>query len=129
VNTTITRLSGSWDSAAVLEAWTARSWRDGLLVSRLSALDRVFVHTRNTTYELVVVSPAAAEVMVRGGTFFPEFTRVRVAGSSLGGSFLKLHGIYVGFRLELALGQKSVVTSTVQRIAHASGRPDAQRPN
>jgi hypothetical protein len=126
--TTMTaRPAASVEGSALLDAWTAYCWRDGLLVSRLSALDRLIVHTRNSAYEIVVVAPEAAEVMVRGGTFFREFTRVRVAGSSLGGSFLKLHGIYVGFRLELALEQKSVVTSTVLRIAHATGPAKADR--
>jgi hypothetical protein len=59
--------------------------------------------------------------MVRGGAFFPDFTRVRVAGSSLGGSFLKLHGIYIGFRMELADGARMVVTSPVETVTCGDG--------
>jgi len=58
---------------------------------------------------------------VRGGAFFPEFTRVRVAGSSLGGSFLKLHGVYLGFRMELADGGRMIVTSPVEMLQHGDG--------
>jgi hypothetical protein len=53
---------------------------------------------------------------VRGGKFFPEFTDAHVAGSSLGGSFLKLRGIYVGFCLELHRGTHTIVTSPVRSI-------------
>jgi hypothetical protein len=75
------------------------------------------VRTLNSTYELVVVTPGNAEVAVRGGAFFPSFARVHVAGSSLGGSFLKLHSIHVGFRMELVSAAQSIVTSPVQDIS------------
>lgn len=108
-------------SGALLDTWTARGWTDGLLISQLSSFDHLTIRTRHSTYEMVVVSPEGAEVMVRGGAFFPEFTRVRVAGSSLGGSFLKLHGIYLGFRMELAEGARMIVTSPVEMVKHGDG--------
>jgi hypothetical protein len=108
-------------SGALLDTWAARGWTDGLLVSQLSAFDHLVIRTRHSTYEMVVVSPEGAEVMVRGGAFFPEFTRVRVAGSSLGGSFLKLHGIYLGFRMEIADGGRMIVTSPVEMLQHGDG--------
>lgn len=113
-------------SGALLDTWTARGWTDGLLISQLSAFDHLVVRTRHSTYEIVVVSPEGAEVMVRGGTFFPEFTRVRVAGSSLGGSFLKLHGVYLGFRMELADGARMIVTSPVEMVQHGDGAKSEQ---
>ncbi|PYR04175.1 MAG: hypothetical protein DMG00_24390 [Acidobacteria bacterium] len=87
-----------------------------MAIAQLSALDRVFVRTRNSLYEIIVSSPASGDVLVRGGEFFPEFTSARVAGATLGGSFLKLRSIHVGFRLELSLGQSFVLTSPVERI-------------
>ena len=71
--------------------------------------------------ELIVLTPGTAEVMVRGGAFFPEFTRARISGSSLGGSFLKLHTIHEGFRMELAEGGRVVITSPVQDVSLTSG--------
>ena len=103
-------------SGALLDTWSAHGWSDGILVSRLAAFDRLTIRTRHSTYELIVVAPEGAEVLVRGGAFFPEFTRARVAGSSLGGSFLKLHGIYPGFRMELSDGARMIVTSPVEMI-------------
>lgn len=103
-----------------LDSWATHDWRNGLLVTSLAPLDRLLVRTCNHTYELIVTEPSRAEVLVRGGRFFPEFARARVAGSSLGGSFLKLHGIYVGFRLELNDGSRTVVTSLVRAIRRAA---------
>ena len=120
--------SGNLVSAgALLDTWTSHDWSDGVRVDRLVALDRLDVTTCNSKYEIIVLAPSTADVMVRGGAFFPEFTRARVAGSSLGGSFLKLHTIHPGFRLELADGSRCIVTSPVRHItfgaASASERP------
>ena len=35
----------------------------------------------------------------------------------MGGSFLKLRGIYVGFNVELQVGARSIITSPVQSIS------------
>ena len=88
-------------AVADLETWSKHPWTDGLQVDALQDLETLVVQTRNSTYEITVLSGRTAEVLVRGGQFFPEYTSVRVAGSSLGGSFLKLHGIYLGFSMEL----------------------------
>jgi hypothetical protein len=47
----------------------------------------------------------------RGGQFFPELTLARLTGATLGGSFCKMRGIYVGFWMEInANGQRFVMT-------------------
>jgi hypothetical protein len=103
-------------ASAVLSAWQTYPWRDGIQVDRLTALDRVTVRTRHSVYEIIVISSASAEVMVRGGEFFREFTRVRLAGCTLGGSFLKLRSIHIGFHIEFALGDGVIITSPVRSI-------------
>jgi hypothetical protein len=112
-------------AGALLDTWSAHAWSDGVMVDRLSALDRLTIRTRHSIYELVVTAPERAEVLVRGGAFFPVFTRARVAGSSLGGSFLKVHGIYVGFRMEICDGARVIVTSPVERVAPGDRRDRA----
>ena len=112
-------------SGALLDTWTVHQWHDGVRVDRLIALDRLMVRTRHSTYEIIVVTTGTANVVVRGGAFFPEFTRACVAGSSLGGSFLKLHCIHVGFRMELADGRRTIWTSPVEHVAMASPRDRA----
>jgi len=109
-------------SSALLDRWASHDWRDGLRLDNLLPMDRLSVRTLNSTYEIVVVTPSTAEVVVRGGAFFPTFVRARLAGASLGGSFLKLHAIHVGFRMELLSESQSIITSAVQAIT--IGRSD-----
>jgi hypothetical protein len=104
-------------AAAVLSTWHAHDWHDGVSVGQLNALDRVTVHTRHSVYEIIVSSPATGDVLVRGGEFFPDFTPARLAGCTLGGSFLKVRSIHIGFRVEFSLGQNFVLTSPVQSIS------------
>jgi hypothetical protein len=105
--------------AQSLDEWCAFDWDSGVQVPNLSSLARLLVRTRNTVYELIVLDPVRAEVMVRGGRFFPEFTKAYVCGSSLGGGFVKLHGIHAGFCLELHSQEQAVVTSPVREIIFA----------
>jgi hypothetical protein len=100
----------------LLSSWSAHDWRDGVRVDELPPLERLLVATANSTYEIVLVDPERAEVLVRGGAFFPVFTPARLAGSSLGGSFLKLRSVHVGFRLELGTDRGFVITSPVRSI-------------
>ncbi len=102
--------------AQSLEEWCAHRWKNGVQVPELAPLERLLVRTRNNLYEVIVIEPSRSEVMVRGGRYFPEFTRAIVCGSSVGSSFLKLHGIYPGFCLELHSDAQSVVTSPVRDI-------------
>src|ERR1044071_1159397 len=107
-------------AAAVLSTWNSHSWEDGLHIDQLSALDRLAVVTLHSTYDIIIVSPTSGEVLVRGGEFFPEFTTVRLAGSTLGGSFLKMRSVHVGFRIEFAIGRGVIVTSPVRSISLAA---------
>ena len=103
----------------LLSSWSTHDWRNGIRVDELAALERLIVATANSTYEIILVAPASAEVLVRGGAFFPVFTRARLAGSSLGGSFLKLRSVHVGFRLEFGTDRGFIITSPVRSVTIA----------
>lgn len=105
-------------AAALLHTWTARDWSNGIHVASLAALDRLTVTTRNSVYELVITASGSADVMVRGGAFFPSFTRARLSGSSLGGGLLKVGMICPGFCLELVRDDApgAVVTTRVRSV-------------
>lgn len=120
VNTTILRRHTAVPASAVLSTWQEHPWGEGVSVDRLSPLDRLVVETRHSTYEIVLASAGSTAVLVRGGAFFPEFTPARLAGSSLGGSFLKLRSVHIGFCIEFALGNRIIVTSPVRTISIAS---------
>ena len=112
-------ISVSVPARGLLSSWSAHDWRGGIRVDQLAALERLIVATANSTYEIILVAPASAEVLVRGGDFFPVFTRARLAGSSLGGSFLKLRSVHVGFRLEFGTDRGFIITSPVRSVTIA----------
>lgn len=103
-------------AAALLDTWAAEEWTNGVQIDQLGELETLSVETMNSIYEITIINPATAEVLVRGGQFFPERTEAQVSGASFGGSFLKLHGIYVGFKLELLSDGRRIITSPVRRI-------------
>lgn len=102
----------------VLENWSAITWSDGVRIPDLCAFDRLTLCTRNSLYEIVVLTPGTCEVLIRGGRFFPAFARAHVSGCSLGGSFLKLHSVHPGFCMEVVPhGGPAVVTTRVRTLA------------
>ena len=101
---------------ARLEAWTDRAWTNGVQVEALRDLDVLMVRTMNTVYEVTIVAAQTGEAIVRGGRFFPGPTRAVILGSSLGGAFLKLRGIYCGFSLEIYATGTRIITSCVQAV-------------
>jgi hypothetical protein len=116
----------------LLSTWAEHDWDQdaGVQTDTLRDMDRILVKTRNSTYEVIVHSGATGDVTVRGGKLFPVFTRVLLSGSSLGGSFLKQRGIYVGFRMELFVDGETIITSPSTAISvcpleavHASAGP------
>jgi hypothetical protein len=114
MDTTISRLPRR--TATSLESWTAHDWRHGIFLRDLKPHDRVIIRTRNSTYEIIVLVPETASVLVRGGMFFPDFTPARVAGSSLGGGLLKMHSVFTGFHMEL-LADRWILTTQVQTVS------------
>jgi hypothetical protein len=104
-------------AGALLDTWSSHSWTEGLQLEALQDMEKLTVRTENSTYEITVISGRSGEILIRGGRFFPEFTQARLAGSSLGGSFLKLRGIYVGFSLEVHFEQRMIITSRVRNIS------------
>ena len=102
---------------ANLDNWSAEAWNDGIQVNQLKPLDSFLVETQHNRYEMTVIDPSTAEVLIRGGEFFPEATPAQIYGSSMRSSFLKLHGIYVDFHLEILVDGRRITTSRVRRIS------------
>ena len=99
-----------------LRWWSEQEWRGGVDLGALAGLEQFTVLTRNTSYEITVLSPATGAVLVRGGRFFPEHTRVHLAGCSMGGTFLKLRTIHKGFFMEFLHEGRRIVTTRVEDI-------------
>ena len=111
-------------SGAILGTWSDRNWQkaDGVQVDMLEDMQRLVVRTYYSVYEIFVRCASTGQVLVRGGRFFQEFTDVKLTGSSLGGSFLKQFGIYVGLRLEFFVDGETVLTSPVLSVAMEENR-------
>jgi hypothetical protein len=99
---------------ASLDLWSSAPWSDGIQLDELPELESLAVRTWNSVYELIVVCAHTGDVLVRGGRYFPVFTRVQLLGSSAGGSFLKRLGIYPGLRLEFLIDGRQIVTSPIE---------------
>jgi hypothetical protein len=99
-----------------LDAWSELPWRDGVQVDRLAALDTFSFQTKNSIYEVTVLCAETGEVLVRGGEFFPKLKPALLVGSTLGGSFLKLRGVFPGFNIEFATAEQRITTTRVQFI-------------
>ena len=104
-------------AAADLDAWSNHGWTEGVQIDRMGELETLIVKTYGgVTYEMTTVSGRTGEILVRGGQLFPERTAARLSGASLGSSFLKLRGVYLGFCVELHIDDIRIVTSPVRAI-------------
>src|SRR5436190_23261872 len=104
-------------ASALLDTWSSHNWTEGVQLETMQDMEALTVRTENSTYEITVICGRTGDILIRGGRFFPEFTAARLAGSSLGGSFLKLRGVYVGFNLEILFDQRLIITSRVRQIS------------
>jgi hypothetical protein len=106
-----------------IDRQAADIWSDGVQIDECDPLQHFVIQTRNTTYELISLGKKG-EIMVRGGRYFPELTHAWLTGASACGP-LKLCGIYVGTRMELRIGTRTIVTSTVVSISELPAGSDA----
>jgi hypothetical protein len=104
-------------SGAILSRWSESAWENGLQVDRLRDMQSLKIQTLNSLYELTIISASHCQVLLRGGRHFPEWTPLGFSGSTFGGSFIKMRGIYIGFCMEFHLGEMRIfTTSPVQWI-------------
>jgi len=94
----------------------AQDERTTIALETLSPFDRIIATTMNHEYEIIVVSPCHYTVLLRGGNV-TEFASGCVLGSSAGNAALKAGTIAVGLRMQLALGERRIITSAVQSLA------------
>jgi hypothetical protein len=95
---------------------------EGLDIREVEPLTIILVRTQNSVYRLIPLHRGDSCVLVDGGQFFPEPTEAHLAGSTFGGSFLKLAWIGVGMHLELHAGGQCIITSPVRRITTERNR-------
>ena len=97
---------------------------DGVSLASLSAIDQLEVRTRNSLYRITLLD-CAGRVLVLGGAFFPVWTEAHLAGSTLGGSFLKVGWVGCGFCMEFLHEGQRIVTTRAREIRRVE--PDPSR--
>ena len=117
-------ITSSVSAGAILDTWLNDPWTNGVQIEQMEDMQRLYVQTKNSLYEITVIDRWSGEILVRGGQLFPELTPAQLAGATLWGSFLKMRGIYVGFAMEVNAGDQRFLTTRVREIAVES--PDAQ---
>jgi hypothetical protein len=87
---------------------------EGVALSRLAPIDQLRVRTRNSVYEITILG--GGQVMVRGGSFFPDWSATSLSGSTLAGSSLKMDWIGRGFSMEFLHHGHRITTTRVREI-------------
>ena len=103
-------------TGAILDTWSQDPWTNGVQIDDREDMEKLAVRTWNSLYEITIIEGRSGEVLVRGGQLFPELTRARLTGATLGGSFCKMRGIYAGFRMEINANGQRTVTSPVESV-------------
>ena len=106
---------------AILDNWSEHPWANGVQVDRMRDMEKLEVRTRNSLYEITIIDGLSGEILVRGGSFFPELTPANLQGATLGGSICKLRGIYEGFLMEINVNGQRLVTTPVESIEVSRG--------
>jgi hypothetical protein len=86
----------------------------GVHLHDLPPLTTLFVWTRNSSYEIVVVK--GPNTYIQRGTHFPDPSPAYLDGANIGGSLLRVGWIGVGFPMETRAAGQHVVTTPVRAI-------------
>jgi len=78
--------------------------------------ETIVVNTRASVYVLIVLRGDEGDVLVCGGSHFPEFRRVVFVGSTGEGGSLHRRTIDIGLRMQFICGDRLVSTSMVQSV-------------
>jgi hypothetical protein len=89
----------------------------GLSLGSVEPLTSLVVETRNTRYHIIVRQ--SDEIVIQGGSFFPDPTPAHFEGASLGSSLLRLGWIGLGLRMEIRANGQRIVTTPVRTITQA----------
>jgi hypothetical protein len=103
--------------SAVVPAFERRATatsNDSIRLTSCRPLQTIIVSTLTSVYELIVLDGEAGDVIIQGGSHFPELRRACFIGSSTPDSEFKVNCIEVGLRMRVCAGDRIIVTSPVQ---------------
>src|SRR5688572_14339020 len=102
---------------STLDGFVAAATGIGVALGSVEPLTSLVVETRNTRYHIIV--RRSDEIVIQGGSFFPDPTPAHFEGASLGSSLLRLGWIGLGLRMEIRANGQRIVTTPVRRITRA----------
>jgi hypothetical protein len=95
---------------------------DGIDVHRLKAGTIIIANTRNSKYKIIKGFKDVYDVTIQGGKHFAEPTEAHFAGSTYGGSMMKIGWIGYGMHMEVYIpSKKSTLRTTGVRSAEIIG--------
>ena len=108
---------------------TEAAGAEGINVREAEPLVPILVTTKNSRYRIIPLRWGQSDVLVQGGSFFPDLTEAHLAGSTFGGSLLKMHWIMVGLHMEIATehGVGPIVTTRVTDVRVERSAPTDDR--
>lgn len=101
---------------ALDESGTTDVSANSITLVTLSAFDTVWVQTLNSEYRLFLLDPMTGRALVEGGPHFVEPEEAVVSGSTSGGSSFRSGRIVIGFRMEIWINGRLVITSPVKSV-------------
>jgi hypothetical protein len=92
-----------------------RAKGQGLRIHSLTQGDTLIVHTRNSTYRIIMLDRTNQMVLIRGGKHFPQPTEACLLGSTTEKK-VQIGRIVLGRGLGFAVGRRCFITSPVAAI-------------
>jgi RNA polymerase-binding transcription factor DksA len=89
---------------------------DDVVLESLNPFDRILLRTYNSDYRILLLDPQTGRALVEGGDYLVEPNEALLRGSAVPGSEFKAGLISVGSRLELWVGEKVLLTSTIKSV-------------
>jgi hypothetical protein len=89
----------------------------GIDLRSLSPGTALVVDTRNSRYHVLMLDGSGSNALVQGGRYFSQEAKVRINGSAVAASRLKIGWIELGLCVEVSAGGQRIVTSPVRSIS------------
>ena len=89
---------------------------DDIALESLNPFDTILLRTYNNDYRLLLLDPTTGRALVEGGDYLVEPNEALLRGSAIPGAEFKGGSICVGSRLEIWVGERVLLTSTIKSI-------------
>lgn len=103
-------------AAAFAENTHNESLVEAVRLESLNPFDTILLRTYNSVYRMLLLDPKTGRALVEGGEYLVEPNEALLRGSAIPGSEFKDGTICVGARLEVWVGERVLLTSTIRSV-------------